>query len=436
MRQTIFRYIFILISLGLYIFSFGQESGRYPVPDSLNTVPVCPQQDIFDILTKEKLQAPEIPSRKVRAIVLPLIAYSPATGVQLGAGSSLSYTIGINPLTKLSAGSVQLLWTTERQLIAYIRTHMFFNGNRWILQTDWRWYLFRLPTYGLGTGPADNIPTIPDDQNTPVKPSVYDGGQFPMKYNWIKLHNTLFREVVDNFYIGAGYHLDSYYDIKDDKLNLDSSTRVITPHYSYSVQHGFNTLAYITSGISLNFAYDTRDNIINAYKGIYINASYLYNFTFLGSNQNGSRLWAEFRTYVGLSKRVPRHLLAFRAFGFFTVSGELPYLNLMANGFDPINSSGRGYTQGRWRGEDFVYGEVEYRFPISPCSKIIGGVLFANVTTASNRDMHIPLFGFLKPGCGFGLRIMVGKNDRTNLLIDFGLGQLSQGLYLQAQEVF
>jgi outer membrane protein assembly factor BamA len=242
--------------------------------------------------------------------------------------------------------------------------------------------------------------------------------------------------VAPNFYAGLGYHLDSYYDIKDDKLNLDSTSKIITPHYAYSTLHGFNTLAYSTSGISVNFAYDTRDNIINAYKGFYINANYQYNFSFLGSNRDGSRLWAEFRTYVGLSKQVPRHVLAFRAFGCFMVSGELPYLNLMSNGFDPINSSGRGYTQGRWRGEDFVYGEVEYRFPISPCSKIVGGVLFANVTTASNRDMQVPLFGYLKPGCGFGLRIMVGKNDRTNLLIDFGLGELSHGLYLQAQEVF
>jgi hypothetical protein len=331
---------------------------------------------------------------------------------------------------------VQVLWTTERQLISYIRTSLFFNENKWFLQTDWRWYLFRLPTYGLGTGPADNIPVVPGDPSTPASPEIYEGGQFPMKYNWIKFHNTLFMAVAPHFYAGLGYHLDSYYDIKDDKLHLDSTSKIITPHYAYSTLHGFNTLAYSTSGISVNFAYDTRDNIINAYKGFYINANYQYNFTFLGSNSNGSRLWAEFRTYVGLSKQVPRHVLAFRAFGSFVVSGELPYLNLMSNGFDPINSSGRGYTQGRWRGEDFVYGEVEYRFPISPCSKIVGGVLFANVTTASNRDMKVPLFGYLKPGCGFGVRIMVGKNDRTNLLIDFGLGELSHGLYLQAQEVF
>ena len=83
-----------------------------------------------------------------------------------------------------------------------------------------------------------------------------------------------------------------------------------------------------------------------------------------------------------------------------------------------------------------MYGEVEYRFPISRCTGIVGGVLFANVITASNRDMNVPLFGYFKPGAGFGLRIMVGKHDRTNILIDFGLGQFSQGLYLQAQEIF
>jgi hypothetical protein len=58
------------------------------------------------------------------------------------------------------------------------------------------------------------------------------------------------------------------------------------------------------------------------------------------------------------------------------------------------------------------------------------------VITASNHDMGIPLFGFFKPGAGFGVRIMLSKEDRTNLLIDFGLGQQSQGFYLQAQEIF
>jgi hypothetical protein len=79
---------------------------------------------------------------------------------------------------------------------------------------------------------------------------------------------------------------------------------------------------------------------------------------------------------------------------------------------------------------------MEYRFPISHCTGILGGVIFCNVTTASNRDLAIPLFGYWRPGAGAGLRIMVGKFDRTNILIDFGFGEFSKGLYLQATEVF
>jgi hypothetical protein len=111
-------------------------------------------------------------------------------------------------------------------------------------------------------------------------------------------------------------------------------------------------------------------------------------------------------------------------------------MDLMATGFDQMNSSGRGYVQGRWRGEDFVYSELEYRFPISQCSKILGGVLFLNVTTASNRATHVPLFGYLKPGGGIGLRIMLIKQNRLNLMIDFAIGDKSNGFYLQTQEVF
>jgi hypothetical protein len=436
MKYCYLSYVLILTLLGFTQVSRGQESTVIRERDTLASGSDCFQQDVFDVLTKKKLQAPEIPSRKVRAIILPLIAFSPSTGLQLGAGSSLSWTLGRNPGTSLSAGSVQALWTTEKQLIAYIRTSMFFDNNRWFLQTDWRWYLFRLPTYGLGTGPEDNIPLVPLEPVAPSGNMVYEGGRFPMKYNWIKFHNILFREFARHFYAGVGYHLDHYYDIVDETLKLDSTSKVITPHYSYCVNHGFNPITYTGSGISLNFTYDTRDNIINSYKGVYVNVSYQYNSELIGSNQNGSRLWTEFRTYIGLSEKVPRHLLAFRVFGNFDVTGEMPYLNLMSDGFDPANSSGRGYAEGRWRGEDFLYGEAEYRFPISPCSGIVGGVLFANFTTASNRDMNIPLFGYIKPGVGFGFRIMVGKNDRTNLLINFGLGELSHGLYLQAQEVF
>ncbi|MBK6967539.1 MAG: hypothetical protein IPH20_27485 [Bacteroidales bacterium] len=48
--------------------------------------------------------------------------------------------------------------------------------------------------------------------------------------------------------------------------------------------------------------------------------------------------------------------------GNFATNGEFPYLMLPATAYDQRGRSGRGYTQGRFRGNNFLYGETEYRF--------------------------------------------------------------------------
>ena len=114
----------------------------------------------------------------------------------------------------------------------------------------------------------------------------------------------------------------------------------------------------------------------------------------------------------------------------------MPYLLLPSEGGDQRARAGRGYTNGRFRGNSLVYGEVEYRFPIWPCSNIIGGVVFANASTASNERTNVKLFEYIKPGVGFGIRIMVNKHFRTNINIDYAFGVKSQGFYFSGQETF
>jgi hypothetical protein len=63
-------------------------------------------------------------------------------------------------------------------------------------------------------------------------------------------------------------------------------------------------------------------------------------------------------------------------------------------------------------------------------------VIFANVSSASNQTRDIPLLEYLRPAVGFGFRIMVNKHFRTNVNIDFGFGQESNGLYFSGTETF
>jgi outer membrane protein assembly factor BamA len=255
-----------------------------------------------------------------------------------------------------------------------------------------------------------------------------------MKFNHIRFHQTVSKEIFKHFYLGLGYHFDYYFDIKD--LKLDTANNFYTSHYVYSEKYGFDPEKYIRSGLSLNMVMDTRDNLVNAYKGYFLNVNWRLDPQFLGSSNSSNMLTVEWRNFIGFSKRNPRHVMGFWVFSQFSPAGGMPYLGLPALGYDQRGRAGRGYVQGRYRGPNAIYGEAEYRFPISQCGGILGGVLFVNGYTTDRPDDKVQLFDYIKPGYGLGFRMTVDKHSRTNLQVDFGFGENSSGIYFGASETF
>ncbi len=393
----------------------------------------CEQQDVGDLIRK-KGSTPKLP-KKTMILVLPMVSSNPANGFLLGIGGSSGWYFGPKETTRVSMVGFSAAVTTKEQFLSFVKSNVYTKDDKFFLQGDWRYYIYKSPTWGLGTNAPDTV-TVPTTWSWQGADLEETDGAYPMDYNYIKFHQTVNYKLIENLYGGLGYHLDFYNNISDQLLELDTIPVQLTPHYLYSNYEDFNTSKYILSGLSLNAIYDSRDNLMNPYSGYYANINYRYNPTFLGSEQNSSSLWLEFRTYVPLSKKTPRHLIAFWTFGNFLLTGDQPYLTLMALGEDQKARSGRGYVAGRYRGFDFVYGEVEYRFPISQCSKILGGVLFLNATTASNRNTDISLFSYIRPGVGFGFRFMVNKYFRTNINLDIGFGHKSKGFYFSGTETF
>jgi hypothetical protein len=393
----------------------------------------CVQKDIRDLVRGKKSKGKK-PHRNM-LLILPNVSYNPVNGVLLGAAGSTGFRLGGETLTRVSSVSFNASVTSKSQFLFFAKSNIYTGGNRFFLQGDWRFLIYNAYTWGLGTNAPDSIKSTNTLLWQGVQTGNIDDG-YPMNYNYIKFHEILNYKLKENNYLGIGYHLDHFYKIRDNFLQLNEQPYEVTPHFVYSELYGFDTTQYTLSGVSLNYVYDSRDNMINPYKGYYINANLRFNPEFLGSSVNSSSLWFEFRTYASLSKIVPRHLVAFWFFSQVQLSGRQPYLTLMALGEDRRARSGRGYMGGRFRGEDLVYGEVEYRFPISPCSKILGGVLFLNATSASNRSRNVGLLDYIRPGAGFGLRVMLNKNFRTNINIDFAFGSKSQGLYFSGSETF
>lgn len=428
MKSFLLVQIILFLSIGL---AYSQQSA-----DTVSVRnPDCEQQAIGDLFRK-KDKAPK-PPRKMSTLVLPNISSNPTNGLILGVGGALGWYMGPKENTKVSAAPFTAAVTTKNQVITFVKPNIYTVGNGFYLQGDWRFYLYSQPTYGLGTNAPDTI-DVPDDIHWMGEGVGADSALFPMRFNLVKIHEIVNRRITGELYGGVGYHLDYYYSIEDKNYRpaTDSTPELITPHFYYSSNNDFSTSDYMLSGISLNVLYDTRDNQISPYKGIYANINYRINPTWLGSDQSSSSLWLEFRTYYGLSKKTPRHLIGFWAFGNFNLTGTLPYLTLPSLGDDQRARSGRGYTNGRYRGENMAYAEIEYRFPITPCSKILGGVLFVNAVTTSNEQKNIGLFEYIRPAVGFGIRVMVNKYFRTNINVDFAIGKDSKGFYFSGQETF
>jgi hypothetical protein len=280
------------------------------------------------------------------------------------------------------------------------------------------------PDYGFGIGRGageheeDNILTNPQR-----KPYVINSLYFNFR-------EKIYKEILRNFFIGAGVSFDIRRKI-DDKATANDAT----PYSIYSNRYGFDPNHYMANGLLYSLQYASRDNQNRAYRGIFADLGFRVNQTWMGSTKSAVQFTADFRKYWSLSKQNPEHVLALWNWGSYTISGSLPYLELPGTGKDPGARSGRGYTIAYFKGTQYYYSEVEYRFPIAG-NKFLSGVTFFNIQSA-NDEVGTKLFQQWRQGGGAGLRVLFNKATRTNLCLDYAFGRFgARGFFLGINEAF
>jgi hypothetical protein len=380
---------------------------------------------------------------KLYLLALPVVASNPTSGVLGGVAATGAIYLGDPKTTALSSASTGLTYSTNKQLVFTLKSSLYLKDNKIILYGDYRYLNTSQPTYGLGSGPQENKGIYNGLVVDGILVSNSIRKEQMLFYEWARFYQSAFFRIKPKFYAGAGFHLDHYWNINDQELKLDTSngkTPTITSHYGYSIFNEFDPRKYTQSGWSVNLLLDQRDNQLRPTEGIYAYASFRHLSPTWGSTHRASQLWLEFRDYFGMSKVNPAHLIGVWFYGSYTTSGRTPYLNLPAVGLDQFSRSGRAYTQGRFRGEHFAYTEVEYRFPIQIIKKqpeLLGGVVFANFSTAAASMNDIRLFQYIDPAVGAGLRIMINKRTKSNITIDYAIGVYGEdGFYLNINESF
>lgn len=384
----------------------------------------CPEKSLPELFKKKDSLLVVKPSKSNFFIIIPVIGSQPATGFMYGVTSQYTFK-GKGAEAKYSTISLGVNYTEKKQLIINFKNNVMLMNNRITFSGDWRYYIFTQANYGLGT---DIIPTVRINDNFTI-----DDITEPMDYNYLKFHQTVSWRVKGNFYVGTGIHIDQYSEINDN--NLDIENEIFTAHYNYNTANGFSNSEYYVNGLSLNLLYDSRDNQINSNSGLFGNINVRMNPALNNNQKPSSVLYTELRYFIPLSKTNKQHVLGFWTYGQFVTSGVVPYLNLPAIGWDQRSRAGKGYVQGLFRGNNLYYFEMEYRFPIS-CNQLISGTLFSNFTSASDTDRNIKLLQYIQPAAGVGLRILIDKATRTNLIANYAWGIQSKAFYLNAGETF
>jgi len=423
--------ILVLVAVLQYAAMQAQDS-TFQVKDSSKAKSdTFHQMDIKDWMVQKGWAKPK-PEKNSFFLLIPVVASNPSTGFIFGAG--LSYALKFASTDeKISAVSANATYSTKGQLNINAKSNLFVFKEKLVLNGDWRFMIFSEDTYGLGSnrkaynsaGFIEGLNGYRINEDTIAQ---------HLNYNLIRFHETGSYKVFDNFFAGIGFNFDSYTGIKDAKLSSGDTANAF--HYQYSVKHGFDPSRYTISGWTLNFLFDSRDNQVYAYKGYYANINYNVNSKIFGSTKPSQILLMEYRSFHPLDGNKQRHILSFWGIANVVTAGDVPYLYLPAIGYDQRQKSGRGYSFGRFRGDGWLYGESEYRFPISKRTGILGGVLFFNITTTSDQANKVKLAEYFRPGYGGGLRIMADKKSRTRIQIDAGIANGKVGFYFGAQEAF
>ncbi len=397
-------FVFISFSLIAQDSSITQSPPQKIIPkEGLDFIDVA--RSIFHKHPSPRTDTTDNKTGKFHTSVLPSVQYTLQTGFAVAVNANTAFYTSNHEDANISSVALSVNYTQKHQFFIPIQGNFWTPGNKINILTDWHYEKYPQQTFGLG-----GYTTSADGYN--------------IDYNYVRLYQAFMKTISPDFFIGAGYDLDYYWNVSE----VDPPAGVLTDFQKYGL-----TNRSVSSGITLNVLYDRRRNSLNPKPGYYANIVLRNNFTFLGSDVNWQSLLIDARKYIHFPATSP-NTLAFWTYDWFTVSGKPPYLNLANTACDTYLNMGRGYIQARFRGQNLVYFESEYRFKILN-NGLIGGVAFLNAQSYTEQESK--RFEVVSPGYGVGLRFKFNKFSNTNIALDYGWGSHgSQGIFANLGEVF
>ena len=340
-------------------------------------------------------QKDTIKSKKL--LVFPVIARSIETGLSFGAAGSL--TFHFNPKDSISRTSnlqLLVLYSLKKQLVTALNGSQYFDKEKYILNEQVSFSSFPDKFWGIG-------------KNSP------DEAEEPYKFNQFYIYLHLLYKVAPHLFVGALYEMQKVWHL------------VYVPGGLFDLQNIVGKEGYLVSGLGSSLTYDNRNNAFAPGQGFFGQFSFNHFDKFFGSDFNYTNFVVDLRKYIPIQNN---KVIALQLYSFSNTGKEVPIRSMAS--FGGVNRM-RGYYEGRYKDQQQLIFQTEYRFPVY---KRFGAVVFGGTGNVSKTFSDYSL-SELKYSFGGGVRFALDKKEKLNLRVDYGIGQgTNSGFYLQLGEAF
>jgi outer membrane protein assembly factor BamA len=295
---------------------------------------------------------------------------------------------------KTRASNIQLTatYTLNKQINIRLQHAVFTPKEEWILNGQANYSKFPKNFWGIG-------------------PNTAEEDKVNIEYQKFEMRQMALRKIFKNIYLGPQWHFIYRYDMK-----FDETVPSIT-----------GAEGNLSNALGATFFWDKRDNILTPTQNHYLELSALFYTPFLQSEFGYQSYKIDARKYFRLQQEGKR-VLAVQLLGLFN-SGEVPFEEMGMIGGEYIM---RGYFEGRYRDNNALQAQIEYR------SLLTGRLGFALFVAGGNvfPGLGSVYISNTKWAVGAGLRYNINKADPTYIRLDYGIGENTGGLYLSIGEAF
>jgi len=339
------------------------------------------------------------PDWKPKFLIYPTVAFAPETSWEFGVSALLLYHANEDTLNRLSELQAFGFVTVESQYGLWLENAVYTDQNDWFFLGNAKFQNFPLFYHGIG-------PDAPEEIQALVE------GRF------LIFNERVLRKINHSLYGGIGLAFQNM-DRVDFVLGEDVP--------SLDLPLGYEGSLNLSAGLSL--VYDDRHNVLNVRDGNFYELTVLHSNTAWGSDFSFTNIISDNRIYRPV--RNGRDVFAAQVMAQFS-TGDVPFNQLSLMGGERLM---RGYYLGRYRDNNLLAGQVEYRFlPFKPFKRW-GAAAFMGAGTVYSEEHPLNLDNFQLAG-GAGFRFLIFPEKDIFLRLDIAVTREGPGYYFFIGEAF